>query len=256
MLSRGVMTKIRVLLSVALASLIGAGGVAHALSLAPPRPLSERVGEAEKVFAGTLVEREERGDWVQAELRVDTPLRGVAEGQKVKVTWRKRLGDFQVYDAKEGQRGVALLKDKHEGRYWLRADKFESLEQLDEVRKLLGSGDGKEAGVPTFEEWVKAGKPLPKDRMWTGGTPWFDETKGARRSAEEVYEMIYGQPAAGAKKPEPAGRFPAHWGDPPMIQTRDLRPLPGGYGKGSSTLAKWIEANMAKDAAKAKEADE
>ena len=41
--------------------------------------------------------------------------------------------------------------------------------------------------------------------------------------------------------------FPAHWGEPPAIQTRDLRPLPGGYGQGSSTLANWIKANMKKD---------
>ena len=32
------------------------------------------------------------------------------------------------------------------------------------------------------------------------------------------------------------------------MQTRDYRELPGGYGFGSGTLAKWIEANMAKDA--------
>jgi hypothetical protein len=43
--------------------------------------------------------------------------------------------------------------------------------------------------------------------------------------------------------------FPAHWGPPPAIQTHDYRPLPGGYGQGSSTLAHWIESNLAKDAA-------
>lgn len=42
--------------------------------------------------------------------------------------------------------------------------------------------------------------------------------------------------------------FPAHWGDPPSAQTRDLRPLPGGYGKGSGTLAKWIQKNLDQDA--------
>ena len=41
--------------------------------------------------------------------------------------------------------------------------------------------------------------------------------------------------------------FPAHWGPPPKIQTMDYRPLPGGYGNGSSTLAKWIEQNLEKD---------
>lgn len=45
--------------------------------------------------------------------------------------------------------------------------------------------------------------------------------------------------------------FPAHWGAPPLIQTRDLRPLPGGYGRGSGTLAKWIQKNLDRDAKKA-----
>jgi len=43
--------------------------------------------------------------------------------------------------------------------------------------------------------------------------------------------------------------FPKHWGTPPAIQTQDYRPLPGGYGHGSSTLANWIEANLKKDQA-------
>ena len=43
-------------------------------------------------------------------------------------------------------------------------------------------------------------------------------------------------------------RFPRHWGSQPKIQTKDLRPLPGGYGRGSSTLAKWIQRNLDRDA--------
>tara|TARA_R110000824_G_scaffold217752_2_gene404235 strand:+ start:681 stop:989 length:309 start_codon:yes stop_codon:yes gene_type:complete len=42
-------------------------------------------------------------------------------------------------------------------------------------------------------------------------------------------------------------QFPKHWGDPPKIQTRDYRELPGEYGYGSSTLAKWIAKNLKKD---------
>lgn len=56
-----------------------------------------------------------------------------------------------------------------------------------------------------------------------------------------------------AEKSEPdeqKSRFPEHWGEPPKVQTRDFRDLPGGYGKGSSTLANWITENMKKDAAK------
>eukprot|EP01051_Picozoa_sp_SAG22_P025636 SAG22_NODE_7694_length_716_cov_2.055105_1_plen_114_part_10 len=43
--------------------------------------------------------------------------------------------------------------------------------------------------------------------------------------------------------------FPAHWGAPPMIQTRDLRPLPAPFGgMGSGTLARWIAEKQAADA--------
>ena len=41
--------------------------------------------------------------------------------------------------------------------------------------------------------------------------------------------------------------FPPHWGNPPRIQTKDFRPLPHGFGMGSSTLAKWILSNVKKD---------
>ncbi|SVC58017.1 uncharacterized protein METZ01_LOCUS310871, partial [marine metagenome] len=61
--------------------------------------------------------------------------------------------------------------------------------------------------------------------------------------------------AAGEKsKPiykAPGGKaYPSHWGAPPRLQTRDLRVLPGGYGRGSGTLARWIQQNLDKDAKK------
>ena len=43
------------------------------------------------------------------------------------------------------------------------------------------------------------------------------------------------------------GKYPAHWGEKPQVQTRDLRELPAGFGQGSSTLAKWIQDNIDKD---------
>ena len=43
------------------------------------------------------------------------------------------------------------------------------------------------------------------------------------------------------------GKYPAHWGEQPAVQTRDLRELPAGFGQGSSTLAKWIQDNIDKD---------
>jgi len=42
--------------------------------------------------------------------------------------------------------------------------------------------------------------------------------------------------------------FPRHWGHPPKIQTKDMVKLPADFGRGSSTLAKWITENLKKDA--------
>jgi len=48
--------------------------------------------------------------------------------------------------------------------------------------------------------------------------------------------------------------FPARWGRPPEIQTQDYVELPAGYGHGSSTLAKWIAANLNQDQTAARNA--
>lgn len=58
-------------------------------------------------------------------------------------------------------------------------------------------GNGKpQAGKPTFEQWVKGGKKIPADRVFLGGSPWFDESKGERRTPREVYGMLFGKPKA------------------------------------------------------------
>lgn len=57
-------------------------------------------------------------------------------------------------------------------------------------------------------------------------------------------------PGPAAAATAPAGKpFPPHWGNPPAIQTMDHRPLPGGFGFGSSTLAHWITGKLAEDQA-------
>ena len=48
--------------------------------------------------------------------------------------------------------------------------------------------------------------------------------------------------------PENVKHFPEHWGHPPRLQVRDHVKLPGKFGKGSSTLAKWISDNLKRDA--------
>ena len=111
----------------------------------------------------------------------------------------------------------------------------------------------------------------PRGTMYTGGTPLFDERSGRRVDRYEY--IVRAHPdrpwktvTLGDAEPPDAeplfddvvflddaddesGRFPGRWGPEPAAQTRDYRELPGGYGFGSSTLARWIEQNMAKDAA-------
>ena len=111
--------------------------------------------------------------------------------------------------------------------------------------------------------------------MYAGGSPLFDETTGrttdlleyvarrhpdrpwSRRVAVDALEDADEDPARDPlidddddenDENAPPPRFPPRWGPPPAIQTMDYRPLPGGYGFGSSTLASWIEAKMAEDA--------
>lgn len=123
----------------------------------------------------------------------------------------------------------------------------------------------------------------PRGTTYTGGTPLFDESTGQRVDRYEYIVRahpdkpwatpsgVQDEPSRStlfdAEPPESAnvavkgdveadetetgGRFPARWGPEPAAQTRDYRELPGGYGFGSSTLYRWIEQNMAEDAAAA-----
>ena len=99
-------------------------------------PLEKRVEKADKIFVGKLVNRVDDGDWVRAELVVETAVHNVKKGDKVDVIWRKTIGGHKIFDSQEGDRGVAILIDKHQGRYWLRGDKFENIKKLDEIKKL------------------------------------------------------------------------------------------------------------------------
>jgi len=121
----------------------------------------------------------------------------------------------------------------------------------------------------------------PRGTMYTGGTPLFDESTGRRVDRYEyivgahpdrpwaTLETLEAEPPSPDAEPPSSGegvgddekdqdekdagkkRFPKRWGPEPAAQTRDYRELPDGYGFGSSTLYRWIEQNMAKDAAAA-----
>ncbi|MDP7012036.1 MAG: protease inhibitor I42 family protein [Verrucomicrobiota bacterium] len=191
--------------------------------------------------------------WIQENLNKDAadPSRGNGTTKPKPASGNNRVRIAAL------EKEIARMKDfarrarfTREG-YQKHKTKLTALEN--ELAQLKG---GKQVGVPTFEEWVKGGKKIPTGKVFVGGSPWFNERTGKRRNAEEVYKMLFGKQGGGNKpvhpKPiRPGDRkpFPAHWGAPPRIQTRDLRPLPGGYGRGSGTLAKWIQQNLDKDAA-------
>ena len=46
---------------------------------------------------------------------------------------------------------------------------------------------------PSFEQWMAEGKKLPEGMMFIGGSPWFNESTGQKRTAQEVYKMVYGK---------------------------------------------------------------
>ena len=112
---------------------------APALSIAAPPSVEQRVAKAETVFAGKLINRVEvEGDWIHAELQVTEPLYRAKPGEKVPVVWRLvKFNDAVIFDCPEGKQGVAILSDMHEGRYWLRDDKFLSIDLLADVKKAV-----------------------------------------------------------------------------------------------------------------------
>lgn len=75
------------------------------------------------------------------------------------------------------------------------------------------------------------------------------ELNAGDKPAEPAKKIEKKEGDKGTVHRSPNGKaFPAHWGAPPLVQTRDLRPFPGGYGQGSGTLAKWIQTNLDLDA--------
>lgn len=104
---------------------------------APLKSLTERVDEAEKVFAGKLINKKVEDEWATAELLVETPFSKTEKGLKIPVMWRTSLGGNKMYNPEEGTRGVAILKPSNDGKYWLRTDTFLDISELEKVKAAL-----------------------------------------------------------------------------------------------------------------------
>ncbi len=68
-------------------------------------------------------------------------------------------------------------------------------DRLAVLKKAIAKSTPKKKGVPTFDEWVKGGKKIPKGMVFAGGSPWFNESTGKNRSAKEVYKIVFGNSA-------------------------------------------------------------
>ena len=156
----------------------------------------------------------------------------LAQQREMAEQWRR-----ERTAAQEHRRQVELATQQ------LQEDSAELERTLSQIAAIEASKPGPPAGA------VVAGPQISERREATAaaGRDRRAELLAARRAAAAGGGDGRGGGAGAGGGGD--GRFPAHWGDPPRMQTRDLRPLPGGYGMGSGTLRSWIQQKMAEDAA-------
>jgi len=102
---------------------------------------------------------------------------------------------------------------------------------------------------PFPSHWGEPPKMQTRDMVvWPAG---YGEGSGtiARWIQENLAEDTAVPGSAGNLIPGQAKPFPSHWGEPPMMQTRDFRPWPQDFGQGSGTVAQWIQEHIDEDAA-------
>lgn len=124
---------------------------------------------------------------------------------------------------------------------------------LPQAGNPAGINADKNAGIETIQKRITEIEQLMIVARFTaeGYAKITAELAGlkAQLAKLEAAEKPKDKPAPAVFKGPNGKPFPASWGEPPRIQTRDLRPLPGGYGEGSGTLARWIQMNLDKDKA-------
>ncbi len=135
----------------------------------------------------------------------------------------------------------------------LSAEEVKALHELEKPKAEKKEDSEKPAEVKPSEEIPEPKKesPAPIEPPTNPETPDEEKKPAEVKPSEESPEPKKETPAPVEPKvyQSPSGKaYPAHWGAPPLLQTRDLRPLPGGYGNGSGTLARWIQENLDKDA--------
>ncbi|MDE0570663.1 MAG: hypothetical protein OSB44_08270 [Verrucomicrobiales bacterium] len=120
--------------------------------------------------------------WIQENLEADAKDPGRAKGKK-----NPKDQEIKKLEKEIAQMKKLLITSKFntEGlaKYMARLKK-----KTARLAQLKASEKGK---IPSFEEWLKGGKKIPKGMIFTGGSPWFNESTGKNRSPEQVYKMIF-----------------------------------------------------------------
>jgi len=120
--------------------------------------------------------------WIQENLEADAKDPGRAKGKK-----NPKDQEIKKLEKEIAQMKKLLITSKFntEGlaKYMARLKK-----KTARLAQLKASEKGK---LPSFEEWLKGGKKIPKGMIFTGGSPWFNESTGKNRSPEQVYKMIF-----------------------------------------------------------------
>ena len=142
------------------------------------RPLPGGYGQG----SGTLLR------WIQSNLDADAKDPGRAKiNQNPKDLKIKKLQE-EIIKIKDFMKRARFTPEGL-AKYRARLKKMEN-----ELKLLQSNKTGKtKEGHPSFDEWVKGGKKIPEGLIFTGGSPWFDESTGKNRPPEEVYKMIFGK---------------------------------------------------------------
>lgn len=226
-------------------------------NLARETPVPESGSSGSGVWEGAEAlnqQREMAAQWQrERNLTRETPVpdsrsggSGVWEGAEALQRQREMAAQWQ----RERAAAQEMRRQINAATQRLEADSTELEQTLSQIAELTESATvaaGPKPGPPASAAVAAPEVTERREALATAGRNRRAALLAARR-AEEAGRS--GDGAGGAGGPGDAhGRFPAHWGEPPRMQTKDLRRLPGGYGMGSGTLRSWIQQKMAEDVA-------
>ncbi|MDH3584905.1 MAG: protease inhibitor I42 family protein, partial [Phycisphaerae bacterium] len=175
------------------------------------------------------------------------PAKGHAHPQGKSINLDARTDNGKTVTVPRGRTiNVSVPMEPGQGHRWIDRTRSPVLNLVGQSTGAAGGGaPGLVSGHATFTFQAMA---AGQGRITLAYQP-LDATKPPARTFTATVNVQDAGPPANPVYRSPSGKaYPPHWGAPPRRQTRDLRPLPGGYGRGSSTLAKWIGGNLDRDA--------